>query len=410
MAISVSFLCSVMEAALLSITPSYIAQLEDKKPKLYKQVSNLKQNIDNPLAAILSLNTIAHTVGATGVGAQVADMYGQSYIGLASGVMTIAILVLSEILPKSIGAKYWKKLIPSMVVTLHIMMFLLAPFLWVSKLITRWFDSSGEESDIKDEIKALAKMGRDEKIIDENKYRVIANVVNLQEVKVKDIMTPRIVVHSVPPRMTIKAFDQFISTSPFSRFPIIDEQQQLFLGYIHKSSSYKAKDDELVDDYARPMRSYSTEARLEDVLSKMIDDRNHMALVIDQFENWAGIVTLEDIIETILGKEIVDETDQVPDMRLYAKIKWKKKENSAALKRPANNGRPPSPGGFFICTTKGQAVKRAPATTLIRSTQSDRRPRWAKQKIRSGAKTSKRIFTLRREFSNKTRRKSWKNC
>lgn len=128
MAISVSFLCSVMEAALLSITPSYIAQLEDKKPKLYKQVSNLKQNIDNPLAAILSLNTIAHTVGATGVGAQVADMYGQSYIGLASGVMTIAILVLSEILPKSIGAKYWKKLIPSMVVTLHIMMFLLAPF------------------------------------------------------------------------------------------------------------------------------------------------------------------------------------------------------------------------------------------------------------------------------------------
>lgn len=323
-----------MEAALLSITPSYIAQLEDKKPKLYKQVSNLKQNIDNPLAAILSLNTIAHTVGATGVGAQVADMYGQSYIGLASGVMTIAILVLSEILPKSIGAKYWKKLIPSMVVTLHIMMFLLAPFLWVSQLITRWFDSSGEESDIKDEIKALAKMGRDEKIIDENKYRVIANVVNLQEVKVKDIMTPRIVVHSVPPRMTIKAFDQFISTSPFSRFPIIDEQQQLFLGYIHKSSSYKAKDDELVDDYARPMRSYSTEARLEDVLSKMIDDRNHMALVIDQFENWAGIVTLEDIIETILGKEIVDETDQVPDMRLYAKIKWKKKRELRGIKTP----------------------------------------------------------------------------
>lgn len=334
MAISVSFLCSVMEAALLSITPSYIAQLEDKKPKLYKQVSNLKQNIDNPLAAILSLNTIAHTVGATGVGAQVVDMYGQSYIGLASGVMTIAILVLSEILPKSIGAKYWKKLIPSMVVTLRIMMFLLAPFLWVSKLITRWFDSSGEESDIKDEIKALAKMGRDEKIIDENKYRVIANVVNLQEVKVKDIMTPRIVVHSVPPRMTIKAFDQFISTSPFSRFPIIDEQQQLFLGYIHKSSSYKAKDDELVDNYARPMRSYSTEARLEDVLSKMIDDRNHMALVIDQFENWAGIVTLEDIIETILGKEIVDETDQVPDMRLYAKIKWKKKRELRGIKTP----------------------------------------------------------------------------
>ncbi len=327
MAIGISFLCSVMEAALLSITPSYIAQLEDKSPRLYKKVSYMKQNIDNPLAAILSLNTIAHTVGATGVGAQVAEMYGNAYIGLASGLMTIAILVLSEILPKSIGAKYWKKLIPSMVITLEIMMFLLKPFLWMSKLITRWFESNGEnDSDIKDEIKALAKMGRDEKIIDENKYRVIANIVNLQEVKVKDIMTPRIVVHSVRPKMTIKEFDEFVTTSPFSRFPIVDEHEQNFLGYIHKSSSYKAQDSELVEEYARPMRSYSTEAPLELVLSNMIDDRNHMALVIDQFENWAGIITLEDIIETILGKEIVDETDQVADMRLYAKMKWKKRK------------------------------------------------------------------------------------
>lgn len=334
MAITISFICSVMEAALLSITPSYIAQLEEKNPKLYKKVSYLKQNIDNPLAAILSLNTIAHTVGATGVGAQVADMYGNNYIGLASGVMTIAILVLSEILPKSIGAKYWRKLIPSMVITLEAMMFLLKPFLWMSKFITRWFDSDGEELNIRDEIKALAKMGRDEKIIDENKYRVIANVINLQEVKVKDIMTPRIVVHSVKPEMTIKEFDKFITTSPFSRFPIIDEQQQQFSGYIHKSSSYKAQDNELVSEYARPMRSYSNEARLENVLSDMIDDRNHMALVIDQFENWVGIITLEDIIETILGKEIVDETDLVADMRLYAKMKWKKKREQKGIKTP----------------------------------------------------------------------------
>lgn len=332
MAIGISFLCSVMEAALLSITPSYIAQLEEKSPKLYRKVSLLKQDIDSPLAAILSLNTIAHTVGATGVGAQVSEIYGQAYIGLASGVMTILILVLSEILPKSIGAKYWKKLIPSMVVTLSVMMFILKPFLWMSKLITRWFDSSGEESNIKDEIKALAKMGRDEKIIDENKYRAIANIINLQEVKVKDIMTPRIVVHSVKPDMTIKEFDQFVTTSPFSRFPIVDEKEQQFLGYIHKSSSYKAKDDELVSDFSRPMRSYSTEAGVENVLSKMISDRNHMALAIDQYENWAGIITLEDIIETILGKEIVDETDQVPDMRLYAKMKWRRRTKDMTAK------------------------------------------------------------------------------
>lgn len=326
MAIGISFLCSVMEAALLSITPSFIAQLEEKNPKWFKQVSALKQDIDTPLAAILTLNTIAHTVGAAGVGAQVAAMYGQAYLGLASGVMTLAILVLSEILPKTIGAKYWKKLIPSMCITLRIMVFILRPFLYISSYIMGLFGESSDSLDIKDEIKALAKMGRDEKVIDENKYRVICNIINLQEVRVKDVMTPRTVVHVVRPGMTIKEFDKFLTTSPFSRLPIIDETEQNYLGYIHKSSSYQAKDTDLVDSFARPMRSFSTDAKLEDVLSSMIDDHNHMALVIDQYENWAGIISLEDIIETILGKEIVDETDQVADMRLYAKLKWKKKK------------------------------------------------------------------------------------
>lgn len=326
MAIGISFLCSVMEAALLSITPSFIAQLEEKNPKWFKQVSALKQDIDTPLAAILTLNTIAHTVGAAGVGAQVAAMYGQAYLGLASGVMTLAILVLSEILPKTIGAKYWKKLIPSMCITLKIMVFILRPFLYISSYIMGLLGESSDSLDIKDEIKALAKMGRDEKVIDENKYRVICNIINLQEVRVKDVMTPRTVVHVVRPGMTIKEFDKFLTTSPFSRLPIIDETEQNYLGYIHKSSSYQAKDTDVVDSFARPMRSFSTDAKLEDVLSSMIDDHNHMALVIDQYANWAGIISLEDIIETILGKEIVDETDQVADMRLYAKLKWKKKK------------------------------------------------------------------------------------
>ena len=331
MAIGVSFLCSVMEAALLSITPSYIAQLEEKSPKWHKKVSELKQNIDTPLAAILTLNTVAHTVGAAGVGAQVADMYGQSYLGLASGIMTIAILILSEILPKSIGAKYWKKLIPSMCVTLQAMIFVLKPFLYISSFIMGMFSDDSDASNLKDEIKALAKMAKDEKVIDENKFRVISNVINLHEVRVKDVMTPRTVVHSVKPGMTIAEFDKFISTSPFSRFPIVDEAQNIFLGYIHKSSSYNAEDNDIIDKYARNMRSVSAGARLEKVLNMMLEDRNHMALVIDQFENWVGIVTLEDVIETILGKEIIDETDQVADMRLYAKLKWKKKKEQKGI-------------------------------------------------------------------------------
>ena len=325
LAIAISFICSVMEAALLSITPSYIAQLEEKSPKWYKKVSKLKQNIDTPLAAILTLNTIAHTVGAAGVGAQVAAIYGQAYLGLASGIMTLAILVLSEILPKTIGAKYWKKLIPTMCVTLHIMIVILKPFLIISDLIMGIFGSA-EGSDVKDEIKALAKIGRDEKVLNDNEYRVINNVVNLQNVKVGDVMTPRTVVHTVRPGMTIKEFDKFLTSTPFSRFPIIDEKEQHYLGYIHKSSSYKAKDNDVVEDFARPMRSFSPEAKLETVLSFMLNDRNHMALVIDEYENWDGIITMEDIIETILGKEILDETDQIADLQLYAKMKWKKKK------------------------------------------------------------------------------------
>ncbi len=332
LAISVSFLCSVMEAALLSIIPSYIAQLEEKNPKLFLKVSMMKENIDQPLAAILSLNTIAHTVGATGVGAQVTEIYGQSYIGVASGIMTFLILVLSEILPKSIGAKYWKQLIPSMVVTLQVMMFILKPLIWMSALITRWLDKKGADtSNIKDEIKALAKMGKASNVIDDNKYRVISNIVNLGEVKAKDVMTPRTVVHVVRPGMKIKDFDEFLVTTPFSRFPIVDENEQNFLGYIHKSSSYKAKDNESVDKYARPMRSFSADAHLEVVLSSMLDDHNHMALVVDQFGNWIGILTLEDILETILGKEIVDETDVIADLRQYAKMKWQKKREQKGI-------------------------------------------------------------------------------
>ena len=316
MAIAVSFICSALEAALLSIIPSYVAQLEDKNPALFKKLSYMKEHIDEPLAAILSLNTIAHTVGATGVGAQVAEIYGQAYVGWASGIMTFLILTTSEILPKSIGAKYWKALVPIMVPSLNVMIWIMKPFIWLSALITRWFTTDVDCSNIKEEIKALAKMGQAAKVVDDVEYRVVINTINLR------VMTPRTVVHTIKPGTKIKDFAKFLSSTPFSRFPIIDEKKQIFKGYIHKSSTYKAKDDDKVDKFARDMRSFSPEARLQDVLSAMLEDHNHMALVVDQLGNWIGIVTLEDIIETIIGKEIVDETDTITDMQVYAKLKW----------------------------------------------------------------------------------------
>jgi CBS domain containing-hemolysin-like protein len=236
--------------------------------------------------------------------------------------MTCLILTISEILPKSIGARYWKKIIPVMVPMLSVMVVVLKPFIWLSGLITRNFMTSEDCSNTKEEIKAMAKIGQAAGVVDDVEYRVIVNTMNLKQIDVKDVMTPRTVVHTVKPDMKIRDFDKFLTTTPFSRFPIIDEQKQIFDGYIHKSSSYKAKDDDTVEKFSRDMRSFAAEARIQDVLSAMLEDHNHMSLVVDQLGNWIGIVTLEDILETILGKEIVDETDTITDMQLYAKLKW----------------------------------------------------------------------------------------
>lgn len=322
LAIVISFICSVLEASLLSIVPSYITQLEDKKPKLFAKLSYMKEHIEEPLAAILSLNTIAHTVGATGVGAEVAQLYGQNYIGIASGIMTFLILTTSEILPKSIGARYWKKIIPIMVPALSILIVIMKPFIWISNIITLWFHQTEDCSNTREEIKALSRMGQAARVIDDVEYRILVNTMNLKQVNIEDVMTPRTVVRTVKPDMTIKEFDKFLTTAPFSRFPIIDERKQIFKGYIHKSSSFKAKDDDKVKKYSCDMRSFSPEAKLQDVLSAMLVDHNHMALVVDQLGNWIGIITLEDIIETIIGKEIVDETDTITDMQKYAKLQW----------------------------------------------------------------------------------------
>lgn len=322
LAVIISFICSVLEASLLSIVPSYIAQLEDKKPKLFAKLSDMKEHIQEPLAAILSLNTIANTVGATGVGAEVSRLYGQNYIGVASGIMTFLILTLSEILPKSIGARYWKNIIPVLVPTLSLLTIIMRPFIWLSNIITYGFNNTDDCSNTREEIKALSRMGQAAKVIDDVEYRILTNTMRLKQINIEDVMTPRTVVRTVKPDMTIKEFDDFLKTAPFSRFPIIDESKQIFKGYIHKSSSFKAKDTDKVKKYSCDMRSFSPEAKLQDVLSAMLEDHNHMSLVVDQLGTWIGIITLEDIIETIIGKEIVDETDTITDMQKYAKLQW----------------------------------------------------------------------------------------
>lgn len=322
LSIGFSFLCSILEAALLSITPSYIASLKSDSPKLFSRLRKLKDNIDDPLSAILTLNTIAHTVGATGVGAQVAVVFGEAWLGAASAVMTLAILIFSEIIPKTIGARYWRGLAPRLPLLLGFMMKSLLPFIWVSKQITRRIGSKEPDVDIRAEISALAEIGRDQQALDNDERRMIQNVLRFHEIKVSSVMTPRTVCKTIAPDITVKAFREMVKIGPFSRYPMIDEEGEA-LGYIHRSDLIGMSDDqEDLTKVLREVKRVKGNTNIEIVFADMLRERQHLAVVYDAVGTWLGIVTLEDILETLLGTEIMDETDNVSNLRRYAKQRW----------------------------------------------------------------------------------------
>jgi CBS domain containing-hemolysin-like protein len=324
LSIGFSFLCSVLEAALLSITPSYIASLKSDRPKLFSSLRKLKDNIDDPLSAILTLNTIAHTVGATGVGAQVAVVFGEAWLGIASAVMTLAILIFSEIIPKTIGARYWCGLAPRLPAVLGFMMKSLLPFIWVSKQITRRIGSKEPDADIRAEISALAEIGRDQQAMDDDERRMIQNVLRFHEIKVSSVMTPRTVCKTIAPDITVEAFREKVKAGPFSRYPMIDEEGEA-LGYIHRSDLIGMSDEDDLREVLREAKRVKGTTNIEFVFADMLRERQHLAVVYDELGTWLGIVTLEDILETLLGTEIMDETDNVSNLRRYAKQKWSRR-------------------------------------------------------------------------------------
>lgn len=318
----VSFVCSILEAALLSLTPSYIAQQKLTRPLLYERLKELKDKVDQPLAAILTLNTVAHTVGATGVGAQVTLVFGNGYLGIASAVMTILILVLSEILPKTMGARYWPQIAPFLPPLLGAMILLLKPFILLSDMIMRLFGGKEPEHDIRQEIKALTLLGRELNKLDEDEQRVISNILDLHEIRVRDIMTPRTVVASVLPQQDIASFREQIRESQFSRYPVVDEDEAP-LGVIFRYDALSAEDLQApVSSIMKPVKVVPESTSVESLMTQLMQDRQHLCLIYDEFGGWRGLVTLEDIMETIIGKPIMDETDDIPNMRRFAKRRW----------------------------------------------------------------------------------------
>ncbi|WP_019677663.1 CNNM domain-containing protein [Arsukibacterium perlucidum] len=321
LSIAVSFICSILEAALLSITPSYIAQQKIQKPKLYEELKVLKDKIDQPLAAILTLNTVAHTVGATGVGAQVTLVFGDGYLGIASAVMTLLILVLSEIIPKTIGARYWPALAPILPLTLKIMITLLRPFIWLSDQIMKLFGGGTHEHDLRQEIKALTVLGREMNKLDEDEQRVIANILDLHDIKVRDIMTPRTVCESASPDEPLKQFAERVKIGQFSRYPVIDKDEAP-LGIVFRYDMLNITEQLVVADLMKPVKVISDKMSAEHLMTQLMHERQHMCLVYDEYGTWLGLVTMEDVIETIIGQPIMDETDDIPNMRRFAKRRW----------------------------------------------------------------------------------------
>jgi len=318
-----------MEAVLLSTPQSYI--MTKKESRWSKKFLLFKRNIDKPLSAILTLNTVAHTVGAAGVGAQANIVFGEAYFGLVSAVLTILILVLTEIIPKTIGANYWKKLMTIAAFTIQIMIFITYPLVVLSALITRMFTGNTHGlSTSREEISAMASIGADQGIFSQKEHIIIQNIIKLKNVKVSAIMTPRVVLAIADESLPISIFLQSKHYLKFSRIPVYSENEDHITGYVFRQTVFEklAEDqhDMKLKDIRRDIVIVHNSKTLFTVWENLLERREHIALVVDEYGGVDGIVTMEDIIESMLGLEIIDEKDTVADMQSYARERWKLRE------------------------------------------------------------------------------------
>jgi len=347
LALGVSFVCSIFEAVLLSITPGYVAALEKQPGRTASRIKALKADVDRPLAAILSLNTIAHTVGAAGVGAQSAKVFG-GYVGATSAVLTILILILSEIVPKSLGASHWKRLSPAVAMLLSPLTLLMTVtgFVPVARLITRWLGGTGHgHLPSREEISAIAEQGAREGLFPTGEGRVLGNLFRLADLQAADVMTPRTVLFALPEETLVREVvdrDPF----PFSRIPVYQESLDGISGYVLKGDVLlRAARDELdlpLRELRRPLVAVNQGLKLSELFERLLKEQAHVAVVVDDYGGTAGLVTMEDLVETLIGIEIVDEADAVPDMRELARRQW---ERRAARTGILVLDRPPAPEG-----------------------------------------------------------------
>ncbi len=336
-----SFLCSVLEAVLLSVTPSYVQVKLQEGSVTGKLLSEYKDDIDKPLSAILTLNTIAHTVGAIGVGAQAGALFGEnqfplwgdvsiSYESIIASLMTLAILVLSEIIPKTIGANSWQALAPFTVRTLKVLLWILRPFVWLSQRITKTLKKDKDRSVLsRADFTAMTKVGEESGALEEHESKIIKNLLEFEKLSVRDIMTPKTVL--IMGRETELLKDYYNENTPirFSRIPIFRETRDDVVGIVLKDDLLQklveAKGDTPLKDIKREVSFVQDDMPLPALFDHFTTKRDHLSMVVDNYGSVVGLVTMEDLFETLLGQEIMDEMDEVADLQKLARRKWEER-------------------------------------------------------------------------------------
>jgi len=331
LAIAISFLCSVLEAVLLSVNMPYISVLEKENPKAGNLLRLHKTNIHKSIASILILNTIAHTIGAAAVGAQAANLFGNDAVVIISVVMTFAILFLSEIIPKTIGAIYWKELAPMSSYMIRILIWITYPVIISTLFVTSRISRGHERSHAltKEELLHSMYLSEDDGLIDEKESDFIENILKLNKIKVSEVLTPRSVVFAIDENMTIK---EIIETQPaifkVSRIPLFRGSIEDVTGIVLTKKIFKqalVDDSVTVGSIKKSIYTINENIPVSKALDLFISKKEHMFLVVDNYDQTEGILTLEDCVETVLGVEIVDESDSTDDMRQLAKMRMKQR-------------------------------------------------------------------------------------
>ena len=335
-ALGFSFLCSVAEAVLLSVTDPYIALLESQNKKSAGLLRRLKDDINKPLAAILTLNTIAHTVGAAGAGAQATKLFGSAYLGIASAILTLLILVFSEIIPKTLGAHYWRQLASPIAYVLKLLVWGLYPFVMLTELLTRSLTEGPTLRGInRMELIALAELSGREGVLAIKESLIMQNLLRMHETPAKAVMTPRTVVFSIPQEFTVGRYFTQYESKPFSRIPVYSNEIENLTGFVLRSDLLLAQARDEVDrpviDFLREIPKIFEQADLTHAFDRFLKERVHIMQVLDEYGGFAGILTLEDVLETLIGLEIIDEYDDTEDMQLLARKRWQRRAKKLGM-------------------------------------------------------------------------------